>query len=263
MKFVYNEEKNKEVRRILMMQPTVEEAESLLKKDDTDAYNWYVYGTALGLRKEYPESIEAYSHGIACNPFYAPNYFGRGRKHNVSGHYWAAIADFTMCIQLDYSNWTYWYYRATTENLSGDLANSIQDFEECFKYTDPREQYPLVHWHYTTYAEMGDAHWSVLMVRLNPLRWTMATVVRFVCTKELSNRRNSSTFHCFKNQSFRVVPAGLNWNATPCITDSFGIGQSMAIRRKRNRRSSTCRQSNMTGRSVIRNRFPMRRNWGF
>ena len=156
MKFVYNEERNKEMRRILMMQPTISEAQELLKKDDTDAYNWYVMGTALGLKKDYPASIEAYSHGIACNPFYAPNYFGRGRKFNVTGKYWAAVADFTMCIQLDYSNWTYWYYRATTQNLHGDLKGSIQDFEECFKYTDPKEQYPLVHWLYTTYAELGD-----------------------------------------------------------------------------------------------------------
>lgn len=43
MKFVYNEEKNKEMRHILMMQPTVEEAEALLAKDDTDGYAWYVF----------------------------------------------------------------------------------------------------------------------------------------------------------------------------------------------------------------------------
>ena len=47
MKFFYNEEKRKEMRRILMMQPTVEEAEALLAKDDTDAYAWYVYGLSL------------------------------------------------------------------------------------------------------------------------------------------------------------------------------------------------------------------------
>ena len=32
MKFVYNEEKNEEMRRMLMMQPTVEEGKALLEK---------------------------------------------------------------------------------------------------------------------------------------------------------------------------------------------------------------------------------------
>ena len=36
MKFVFNKEKNDEIRRMLMMQPTVKEAEELLKKDETD-----------------------------------------------------------------------------------------------------------------------------------------------------------------------------------------------------------------------------------
>ena len=61
MKFVYNEEKNEEMRRILMMQPTVEEAEALLKKDDTDGYAWYVYGTALSLVGKNEEAV-SYTH---------------------------------------------------------------------------------------------------------------------------------------------------------------------------------------------------------
>ena len=40
MKFVFNEEKNEERRRMLMMQPTIEEGKALLAKDDTDAYAW-------------------------------------------------------------------------------------------------------------------------------------------------------------------------------------------------------------------------------
>ena len=56
MKFVFNEEKNEEMRHILMMRPTVEEGEKLLAKDDTDAYAWYVYGTALGLQGDYDKA---------------------------------------------------------------------------------------------------------------------------------------------------------------------------------------------------------------
>ena len=152
MKFVYNEEKNEAMRHILMMQPTVEEAKAKLDKDDTDAAAWYEYGTALSLVGKYEEALEAHSHGIAYDPFYAPNYFGRGRRQNAVGRTWAALADFTVAIHLDSDCWTYWYYRATTLNLNGHLEESIDDFRECMRLSNPAEHYPLIHWIYTTYV---------------------------------------------------------------------------------------------------------------
>lgn len=155
MKFVFNEEKNEERRRMLMMQPTIEEGKALLAKDDTDAYAWYVYGKALSIQKDYEAAIEAHSHGIACDPFYAPNYFGRGGKMSLTGRLWSALADYSVALHLDSSNWLYWYYRATTLNLAGYLEESVDDFRQCMKVTDPKEHYPLVHWIYTTYVELG------------------------------------------------------------------------------------------------------------
>ena len=48
------------------------------------------------------------SRGIVYDPFYAPNYFGRGGKMSTTGRFWAAMADYTMAIQLDSRNWLYW-----------------------------------------------------------------------------------------------------------------------------------------------------------
>ncbi len=157
MKFVFNEKKNEEQRKLLMMRPTVKEAQELLDKDETDPYAWYVMGTALDLEGRTEEGIDAYSMGITYAPFYAPNYFGRGRRHNAVGEWKQAMADFTVAIQLDPQNWTYWYYRATTENVRGGLLEeSIDDFKECLNLTQAHEHYPLIHWLYTTYAELGD-----------------------------------------------------------------------------------------------------------
>ncbi|HJB20326.1 MAG TPA: hypothetical protein H9773_01320 [Candidatus Fournierella merdavium] len=155
MKFVYNEAKNEEMRHILMMQPTIEEAKAKVDKDDTDARALYEYGTALGNAGRYEEAIEVYSQGIAFDPFYAPNYFGRGRKLNTTGHFWQAVADFTVAIHLDSDCWTYWYYRATTLNLAGHIEESIDDFRQCMKLSNPAEHYPLIHWIYTSYVELG------------------------------------------------------------------------------------------------------------
>ena len=156
MKFVYNQKKTDEISNFLMMKPSMEEAEVLLKKDETDPYAWFTMGMALGLAHKNSESLEAYSKGLMYSPFYAPLYFGRGRRHNSMGEYYAALSDFTMAIQLDPSVWTYWYYRATAENIHGDLDASISDLEECIPLTIPSQRYVIVHWLYTTYAELGD-----------------------------------------------------------------------------------------------------------
>lgn len=155
MKFVFNQKKTDEISEILMMKPSVEEAEEILRKDETDPRGWFRMGMALGLAGKDDEALEAFSTGIMYAPFYAPNYFGRGRRHGSMGHYHASLADFTMCIQLDPSVWTYWYYRATAENVHGDLEASISDLEECLHLTIPSQRYVIVHWLYTTYAELG------------------------------------------------------------------------------------------------------------
>ena len=155
MKFVYNQKKTDEISDILMMKPTLAEAQALLEKDETDGYALFKLGMALGLEKRAEEALEAFSKGIMYHPFYAPNYFGRGRRHNSMGHYYAALADFTMCIQLDPSVWTYRYYRATCESVHGDIESALSDFEECIPLTIPSQRYVIVHWLYTTYAELG------------------------------------------------------------------------------------------------------------
>ena len=87
MKFVYNEKKNEEQRNLLMMRPTVQEAQALLDKDETDPYAWYVMGTALSLENRIDEAIDAHCTGLSYAPFYVPNYFGRVRRHNVKGEW--------------------------------------------------------------------------------------------------------------------------------------------------------------------------------
>ena len=156
MKFVFNEKRNEEMRRMLMMQPTMEEGQALVDKDETDPYAWYVMGKALSTQKRYDEAIEAHSRGIMYAPFYAYNYFGRGTKHSLKKECYEALADYTVALQLDPSNWLFWYYRATELNTNGFVAESIDDFKECLRLTAPQEHYPLIHWIYTSYAEIGE-----------------------------------------------------------------------------------------------------------
>ena len=51
------------------------------------------------------------------------------------GEWREAIADFTLCIQLDLQNWFYHYYRATTLSLMDKVEDCVPDFLECLKLT--------------------------------------------------------------------------------------------------------------------------------
>lgn len=155
MKFVYTDKKNEEMRHILMMRPDLEEAKARLEQDDTDGRALYEYATALANNGRLEEAVEAYSKGIAFNPFYAPCYFGRGRRNNALGHFWGAVADFSVAIQLEPSNWMYWYYRATCLTMNGHVEEAISDFRHCLALTRPEEHYPLIDWLYTSNVELG------------------------------------------------------------------------------------------------------------
>ena len=96
-----------------------------------------VLGTVLSLENRIDEAIDAHCTGLSYAPFYVPNYFGRGRRHNVKGEWKQGLADFILCTQLEPQNWTYWYYRATTENIQGMVEESIGDFKECLNITRP------------------------------------------------------------------------------------------------------------------------------
>ena len=112
-------------------------------------------GTALSLENRIDEAIDAYYTGLSYAPFYVPNYFGRGRRHNVKGEWKQGLADFILCTQLVPQNWTYWYYRATMENIHGMVEESIGDFKEYLNITRPEDQYPLGDWLYTTLCSLG------------------------------------------------------------------------------------------------------------
>ena len=77
-----------------------------MEKDETDSYAWYVMGTALSLENRIDEAIDAHCTGLSYAPFYVPNYFGRGRRHNVKGEWKQGLADFILFTQLEPQNWT-------------------------------------------------------------------------------------------------------------------------------------------------------------
>ena len=141
-----DKKRNDENRAKLVLRANSTEVKERLKESPTDPELWYQLGMALNEEQGEDASIEALSQGLVYNPFSAQLYFGRGRRFIKKRCYWHCIADMTMAIRLQPEVWNYFYYRAVAENLNGQTEDAIADFMECFKQTEPCEQYPLVDW---------------------------------------------------------------------------------------------------------------------
>ncbi len=156
-------------RHMLMMRPDLEESYEKTLKEPKLAMNWYELGMAYMHADRAEESIDAFSHGISLEPFNPYMHFSRGRKLSAIGKYWQGMADLRFALRLLPDNWVFWYYCATSNNLSGRYEESIEDFKMCIKYTEPGEHYPFVYWLYTTYLiNLGDRDKAKEALKLIP-----------------------------------------------------------------------------------------------
>jgi len=147
--------KNEAMRARLLVTPDLETAKAALAEEKS-VENWYNYGMALVSAGKSEEAINAYSEGLVEYPFAPMLYFGRGRRYIGPKLYDRAIADFTMSIRLDPEVYSYWYYRAVSNNLAGNYEAAIYDFRRAMEQTQPFERYGLIDWQFTSYVEMGD-----------------------------------------------------------------------------------------------------------
>lgn len=148
--------KNDEMRAKLLVKPNLDEAKKELDNNFDNPDLWYNYGMAVADSGDIEKSIETFSEGISKHPFSAILYFGRGRKYMGLKKYSHAISDFTMPIRLDPEVYSFWYYRAVANNLSGNYKEAIKDFESAMEQTEQWERYGLIDWIFTSYVELGD-----------------------------------------------------------------------------------------------------------
>lgn len=160
--------KNDEMRAKLLVKPDLKEAEKELSINPDNPELWYNYGMAVADNGDIPKSIEVFSEGISRHPFSEILYFGRGRKYMGITKYSHAISDFTMSVRLDPEVYSFWYYRAVANNLSGNYEKAIKDFESAMDQTEQWERYGLIDWIFTSYIEMGDIDKAKTFVQSMP-----------------------------------------------------------------------------------------------
>lgn len=148
--------KNEAMRAKLLVKPDLGDAKEQLNADSENPDLWYNYGMAVADNADAQLAIEVFSEGLSHYPFSAILHFGRGRKYMAINKYSQALGDFTMSIRLDPEVYSFWYYRAVTNNLNGNYKGAISDFNQAMQQTEQWERYGLIDWIFTSYAEMGD-----------------------------------------------------------------------------------------------------------
>lgn len=134
-----------------LLDPDQAEVERKLADRPNDPDLYYELGMSLFRSGEYPAADDAFSHGLALDPFEPWLRFGRGRCRSKMGKNWEALADFEYVCRLDTDNRAFRYYMATTEYDMGLYEEAAGDFRICVDLAEQSERYPLVTWLYLTY----------------------------------------------------------------------------------------------------------------
>lgn len=138
--------------------PSVAEARAKVEASPYDAAPYYDYGMSL-FREDgnYVEAEDAFSHGLALEPFDGWLRYARGRSRIKQDKYWEGISDLELACRLAPDIRIFRYYMATAENLAGHYEESANDFLICAELAAAEECCPTVTWLYLTYLlELGD-----------------------------------------------------------------------------------------------------------
>lgn len=118
---------------------------------------WLEKGHALGEMGLFREAIEAFSRGIAVDPFHGPLYRWRAHRHLSCWEISEASADFTMAARLIPGDWDVWYHYALSWYLRGEYDRAATLYAKCLsKSAGKEEKVATSEWYYTTLMRLGD-----------------------------------------------------------------------------------------------------------
>ncbi len=136
-----------------------EEAKAAQKKaleNPNCADAWMNLGLELRKQMLFREAIEAYSRGLACQPFHSMLYRHRGHALVNIGCYAMGASDFEMCLRIDPDNWSAWYHLGLSYHLMGEYALASEAYAQCLKRSyDDYHKICCTDWYCMTLMKMG------------------------------------------------------------------------------------------------------------
>lgn len=124
---------------------------------DKTADNYMYLGLAFAQQGLYREAVDAYSSGIAIDPFKGILYRHRGHRFLSCYRFIDGLADFNMAVRLIPDNWDSWYHLGLSYFLLKDYNNAAKAYQMCLDLsTSDDEKIAVSDWYYMTSMRLGN-----------------------------------------------------------------------------------------------------------
>ena len=143
-------------RSALPLSEEVQELAARIAAEPDSSELWMQKGLALSKQMLFREAIEAYSMGLARNPFHALLYRHRGHRYISVRCFEQAAADLEMATRLDPKNWDSWYHLGLAYYLLGEYENAAKVYESCLNASrDDADRVAVIDWYWMTCKRLG------------------------------------------------------------------------------------------------------------
>lgn len=128
--------------------------EKAKKENTADAY--MELGLSFAASGLFREAVDAYSKGLALDPFKGILYRHRGHRFLSCYRFMDALADFTMAVRMIPENWDAWYHLGLTRFLLRDYEGAAEAYASCLKVCrDERDLVAVSDWYWMTCKRLG------------------------------------------------------------------------------------------------------------
>ena len=126
-------------------------------KESPCADTYMHLGLAFANNGLYREACDAYSCGIACDPFKGILYRYRGHRLLSTYRFMDAKADFNMAVRLIPDNWDSWYHLGLSCFLLKEYKNAAKAYQKCLELSQSDdEKIAVSDWYYMTAKRLNN-----------------------------------------------------------------------------------------------------------
>ncbi len=126
-------------------------------KENPSADTYMHLGLAFASSGLYREASEAFSKGIALDPFKGILYRHRGHRFLSTYRFVDACADFNMAVRLIPDNWDSWYHLGLSCFLLRDYKKAAKAYQKCLELSQSDDEIIAVSdWYYMTAKRLND-----------------------------------------------------------------------------------------------------------
>ena len=146
-------------------------AREAVRATPDSAQAWMELGLALSRSMLMREAVEAFSRGIAVDPFCGILYRHRGHRHLSCWEFAEAAADFETAARIIPENWDVWYHLGLSYYLLREYDKAQAAYKRCLDLTDMSdiEAYPaVIDWSWRTARRRGDDELAATLICLLP-----------------------------------------------------------------------------------------------